>query len=190
MKTLFAFAFFEFKQVDKIQRKNSKIIHWFWCLVLFESHCFGWFCLFLKRCISKERKEKNCSYAKIDVHMHRNRFRYYENIFICRPQTSINNEIISHNLLRNRPCQKEHRFVVISCIPISNHLRVFYFRIEEKIATSKQSTNQPTTHSIYTKRIISRFVKYRLFFEHCFPAKWWNLYAGSWHLSLLDVGTP
>lgn len=154
MKTLFAFAFFEFKQVDKIQRKNSQIIHWFWCLVLFESHCFCWF-LFVSQALHFERKkikEKNCSSAKIDVHMHRNRFRYYGNIFICRPQTSINNEIISHNLLRNRPCQKEHRFVVISCIPISNHLGVF-FRIEEKIATSKQPTND--TFNIHEKNYLT-----------------------------------
>lgn len=86
--------------------------------------------------------------------MHRNRFRYYENIFICRPQTSINNEIISHNLLRNRPCQKEHRFVVISCIPISNHLCVFNFGQKRK---QQQANNQPTNqrHIQYTRKELS-----------------------------------
>lgn len=114
------------------------------------------------RCISgncSARQKIVCRYS----HAHQNRFRYYGNIFICRPQTSINNKIISHNLLRNRPCQKEYRFVFIWLFVFSfrNHLQF----LDE---TSKQITTNDIFNAFYIQRIISRFVKKRIGLFLCF----------------------
>lgn len=115
------------------------------------------------RCVSG-----NCSACQKIVcrysHAHQNRFRYYGNIFICRPQTSINNKIISHNLLRNRSCQKEYRFVFIW---------LFVFSFRNHLQFLDETSEQITTNDIFTafciQRIISRFAqKERIGLFFCF----------------------
>lgn len=149
-------SFFPKSQVEKRRntKTRSKIIRWFCCLVLYPIPLFL-FILFVFSCVAFRETAALAKKLFVDIHMHtKNRFRYYGNIFICRPQTSINNKIISHNLLRNRPCQKEYRFVFIWLFVFSfrNHLQFF----DE---TSEQITTNDIFTAFYIQRIISRFGK-------------------------------